>query len=230
MSCGCEDGQHEPDCVKHPCNDKSAAEIGDINGALVWADDPDGSGKDCMDCVASTHGMVLARAYRNVQVKITNIEHTNKGRLVDHDECATRIIALQQGLEEAEALALKWKRQQLNELSRAIKAESNIDHLESIIDGGQPKLWALLQSANIQVDELTKELSRHKPVDDRAFDLAGEVPSLQAKRVSQASEIAAYREALEQIRNDGGPDFDADDMALCARYVLALYPSTTEKN
>ncbi len=39
------------------------------------------------------------------------------------------------------------------------------------------------------------------------------------------SEAAALREALEKIANEGGPDFDADDMAACASKALAPHPS-----
>lgn len=81
------------------------------------------------------------------------------------------------------------------------------------------------RAAQARIAELEKELLRHKPVDDRAFDLAGQVPDLQNRLTAQAAEIKDYREALEWIRDEGGPDFDSDDMSSCANDALARYPA-----
>ena len=57
------------------------------------------------------------------------------------------------------------------------------------------------EAAEREAQELREELARHKKVDDRAFELAGEVPDLQNKLAPQAQEIKTLREKLNMKTN-----------------------------
>lgn len=70
---------------------------------------------------------------------------------------------------------------------------------------------------------LIAEMERVK---DKAYLVAVDADTAQKAAFVMLSEIKPlvekYRAALERISNEGGPDFDADDMADCATRALSI--------